>query len=88
MAEKKIRGSIRCTLTGGPLDGACYRDLPNPGDQPASARLSIPLSQPAEASVRALHVCEHPGAPDDVWQFSYVRTVFPELPVGTQASFA
>lgn len=43
MAEKKIRGSIRCTLTGGPLDGACYRDLPNPGDQPASARLSIPL---------------------------------------------
>lgn len=88
MAEKKIKGSIHCVLKGGPLDGAHYGDVPNPGDKPGIARLSIPLSQPAETSIRALYVCTSPGAPEDVWQFSYVKTVLPGLPVGTQASFA
>lgn len=88
MSEKKISGSIRCALSGGPLDGAQYGDVPNPGEAVNGARLSIPLSQPAETSVRAIYICNAPGTPDDVWNFAYAKLVYPGLPVGTQATFA
>lgn len=88
MTEKKIRGSIRCSLSGGPLDGARYGDVPNPGHEVNGARMSIPLSQPAETSARAVYICESPGKTDEVWKFTYSKTVLPGLPVGTEASFA
>lgn len=88
MSEKNIRGSIHCLLTGGPLDGAHYGDVPNPGHPVEKAKLTIPLSQPAEMAPQAVYVCIRPGAPDEVWCYDYVKTIPPVLPVGTQASFA
>ncbi|MFP1602971.1 hypothetical protein ACLD0U_09815 [Microbacterium sp. 2216-1] len=87
MAERKITGSIRCCLSGGPLDGARYGDVPNPGHAVKGARLSIPLSQPAETAAHAVYICPAPGSPDDTWEFLYAKTVYPGLPVGTKASF-
>lgn len=87
MAIGKIQGSIRCRLVGGPLDGAHYGDLPYPGKVPGGARLSIPLTAPPETSIRAVYQCVTPGGPKDVWEFALVKTVFPELPVGTEVSF-
>jgi len=91
MTEKRIQGSIHCLLVGGPLDGARYGDVPDPGHSVERAKLTIPLSQPAETSSRAVYLCDRPRSPDEVWQFTYVSTVLPTLPVlpvGTQASFA
>ena len=82
-----IHGTVRCVLIGGPLDGARYGDVPDPGQTVTQAKLAIPLSQPAEKSPRAVYVCERPGSVDDVWQFTYLSTILPGLPIGTQASF-
>lgn len=87
MTKKGIRGSIRIALSGGPLDGAQYGDLPDPGRPAKFACVSIPLSQPADTALRALYVCHAPGTPDDVWRFTFHKTVFPKLPVGTEANF-
>lgn len=92
MSEKKIRGSIQCALSGGPLsggplDGAHYGDVPNPGKAVGGARLSIPLSQPAETSIRAVYICSEPGSPDEVWNYTYAKLVYPGLPFGTEAAF-
>lgn len=82
-----IRGTIHCSLTGGPLDGMHYGDLPDPGPTVKTARLSIPLAQPAENSPRALYACSRPSTPDEVWAFEYIGTKLPDLPVGSKASF-
>lgn len=87
MATGKIQGSIRCRLVGGPLDGAHYGDLPDPGRTPSGAHLSIPLATPPETSIRAIYLCVSPGGPNDIWEFMYAKTVFPGLPVGTEVSF-
>lgn len=88
MAEqKKIRGSIPCRLSGGPLDGAMYGDLPDTGKPQTGARLSIPLSQPHEDAPRAIYVCPDPAEPGEPWTFHYYKTVYPGLPVGTEVRF-
>ncbi|WP_417555676.1 hypothetical protein [Microbacterium sp.] len=87
MSEKSMCGSIRAALSGGPLDGAQYGDLPDVGAPKTSVRLSIPLTQPAESAARAVYICRRPGKPEDVWQFEYDKTVLPEFPTGTSVSF-
>lgn len=87
MTDKEIRGSIACRMSGGPLDGATYGDLPRPGEFTENARLSIPLAQPAESAPHAVYVCTRLGGPDDVWEFQYVKTIYPGLPVGTKVVF-
>lgn len=87
MSQHSIRGSIKVALIGGPLDGAQYGDLPDPGKPTASVRLSIPLSQPADTSVRAIYICTHTGSPAETWEFRFHRLSYPKFPTGTQVSF-